>query len=158
MSIAQLSWPEILEILLQGKDLSDSQADALMHSWLREELTPVQTGAFLACFRLKGATGNELASMAKVLQAACPLPCEIPSIPMVDTCGSGGDGAETFNISTAVAFLAASCGVNVAKHGNRSASGKVGSADVLLNLGLNLNSSLEKVISAVNEIGTKFIS
>ena len=76
---------------------------------------------------------------------------------MVDTCGTGGDGANTFNISTAVAFVAASCGANIAKHGNKSASGKVGSADVLLNLGLNLNCSLEKVISAVNEIGVTFL-
>ena len=76
---------------------------------------------------------------------------------MVDTCGTGGDGANTFNISTAVAFVAASCGVNIAKHGNKSASGKVGSADVLLNLGLNLNCSLEKVIKAVNEIGITFL-
>ncbi len=76
---------------------------------------------------------------------------------MVDTCGTGGDGANTFNISTAVAFVAASCGVNVAKHGNKSASGKVGSADVLLNLGLNLNCSLEKVISAVKDIGITFL-
>jgi len=76
---------------------------------------------------------------------------------MVDTCGTGGDGANTFNISTAVAFVAASCGVKIAKHGNKSASGKVGSADVLMNLGLNLNCSLEKVISAVNEIGITFL-
>jgi len=75
----------------------------------------------------------------------------------VDTCGTGGDGANTFNISTAVAFVAASCGVNIAKHGNKSASGKVGSADVLLNLGLNLNCSLEKVITAVSEIGITFL-
>tara|TARA_B100000161_G_scaffold253602_1_gene214242 strand:+ start:16 stop:825 length:810 start_codon:yes stop_codon:yes gene_type:complete len=76
---------------------------------------------------------------------------------MVDTCGTGGDGANTFNISTAVAFVASSCGVNIAKHGNKSASGKVGSADVLLNLGLNLNCSLTKVISAVNEVGITFL-
>jgi anthranilate phosphoribosyltransferase len=76
---------------------------------------------------------------------------------MVDTCGTGGDGSNTFNISTAVAFVAASCGVNIAKHGNKSASGKVGSADVLMNLGLNLNCSLEKIISAVNKIGITFL-
>ena len=73
------------------------------------------------------------------------------------TCGTGGDGANTFNISTAVAFVAASCGVKIAKHGNKSASGKVGSADVLMNLGLNLNCSLEKVIKAVSEIGITFL-
>ena len=76
---------------------------------------------------------------------------------MVDTCGTGGDGANTFNISTAVAFVAASCGVKIAKHGNKSASGKVGSADVLLNLGLNLNCPLDRVISAVNEIRITFV-
>ena len=88
--------------------------------------------------------------MANVLLNACKLPVERPELFMVDTCGTGGDGANTFNISTAVAFVASSCGAKIAKHGNKSASGKVGSADVLLNLGLNLSCSLEKVISAVN--------
>ena len=95
--------------------------------------------------------------MAEELLNVCKLPVSRPNIYMVDTCGTGGDGANTFNISTAVAFVAASCGVNIAKHGNKSASGKVGSADVLLNLGLNLNCSLERVISAVNEIGVTFL-
>ena len=95
--------------------------------------------------------------MAEELLNVCELPVARPNLYMVDTCGTGGDGANTFNISTAVAFVAASCGVNVAKHGNKSASGKVGSADVLLNLGLNLNCSLEKVISAVNDIGITFL-
>ena len=71
--------------------------------------------------------------------------------------GTGGDGANTFNISTAVSFVASSCGVNIAKHGNRSASGKVGSADVLSNLGINLNSPLKKVISCMDEIGITFL-
>ena len=85
------------------------------------------------------------------------MPVARPNLYLVDTCGTGGDGANTFNISTAVAFVAASCGVKIAKHGNKSASGKVGSADVLLNLGLNLNCSLEKVITAVSEIGITFL-
>ncbi len=157
MSNATPSWPEILEILLQGKDLSDFQSEALMNSWLQEELSPVQTGAFLASFRLKGATGNELASMAKVLREACPLPCSVPDISMVDTCGTGGDGADTFNISTAVAFTAAACGVNVAKHGNRSASGKVGSADVLEALGLALDAPLATVVTAVEKANITFL-
>ena len=71
MSFPRPSWPEILEIILQGKDLSDVQAGALMNAWLKEELDPVQTGAFLAAFRAKGATGQELAAMAKVLREAC---------------------------------------------------------------------------------------
>ncbi len=128
-----------------------------MEAWLKEELSPVQTGAFLAALRVKGLVGEELASMAKVLQEACSLPCPIPSIPMVDTCGTGGDGADTFNISTAVAFTASACGVNVAKHGNRSASGKVGSADVLEGLGLQLNAPLEQVVSVLNLTGITFL-
>ena len=82
----------------------------------------MQTGAFLAELQAKMAS-DELAAMASVLREACPLP-ERPDLAMVDTCGTGGDGADTFNISTAVAFTAAACGVSVAKHGNRSAGSR----------------------------------
>ncbi len=157
MSLPQISWPEILEMLLQGEDLSESQASSLLNAWLREELTPVQTGAFLAALRFKGATGKELASMAKVLREACSLTCALPEVSMVDTCGTGGDGADTFNISTAVAFTASACGANVAKHGNRSASGKIGSADVLEGLGLALNAPLESVVKALNKANITFL-
>ena len=149
--------PEILNILLGGKNLDDSTSRLLMQRWLNDEISDVQTGAFLSALRAKGSTGVELSSMAEELLNACELPVARPNLYMVDTCGTGGDGANTFNISTAVAFVAASCGVKIAKHGNRSASGKVGSADVLLNLGLNLNCRLEKVISAVDEIGITFL-
>ena len=148
---------EILNILLEGKDLDDHSARSLMKRWLNDEISDVQTGAFLSALRAKGSTGVELCSMAEELLDVCKLPTARPDLYMVDTCGTGGDGANTFNISTAVAFVAASCGVKIAKHGNKSASGKVGSADVLSNLGLNLNCSLEKVISAVNEIGITFL-
>ena len=148
---------EILNILLEGRNLDDLTSRSLMQRWLNDEITDVQTGAFLSALRAKGCTGVELSSMAEELLNVCKLPIERPNLYMVDTCGTGGDGANTFNISTAVAFVAASCGVKIAKHGNKSASGKVGSADVLLNLGLNLNCSLEKVISAINEIGITFL-
>ena len=154
---SNLSNAEILNILLEGENLDDSNARSLMQRWLNDEISDVQTGAFLSALRSKGCTGTELYSMAAELLNVCELPVTRPNLFMVDTCGTGGDGANTFNISTAVAFVAASCGVKIAKHGNKSASGKVGSADVLLNLGLNLNCSLEKVISAVNEIGITFL-
>ena len=154
---SKLSNPEILNILLGGKNLDDSTSRLLMQRWLNDEISDVQTGAFLSALRAKGSTGVELSSMAEELLNACKLPVARPNLYMVDTCGTGGDGANTFNISTAVAFVAASCGVKIAKHGNRSASGKVGSADVLLNLGLNLSCGLEKVISAVDEIGITFL-
>ncbi len=152
-----LALPEILEILLQGSDLSELQATELMNSWLSEEFLPVQTGALLAAFRAKGVSGIELSAMAKVLRQACKLPLPIPQFPLVDTCGTGGDGADTFNISTGVAFLSAACGVNVAKHGNRSASGSVGSADVLEGLGIRLDAPLDRVIDAVSTTKVTFL-
>ena len=148
---------EILNILLEGGNLDEISSRSLMQRWLKDEISDVQTGAFLSALRAKGCTGLELSSMADELLKVCKLPIARPNLYLVDTCGTGGDGANTFNISTAVAFVAASCGVKIAKHGNKSASGKVGSADVLLNLGINLNSSLEKVINAVNEIGVTFL-
>ena len=148
---------EILNQLLSGEDLDPKTSNTLMTRWLNDEILDVQTGAFLSALRAKGATGIELSSMADVLLNACKLPVKRPDLFMVDTCGTGGDGANTFNISTAVAFVSSSCGVNIAKHGNKSASGKVGSADVLINLGINLNSSLEKVISSIDEIGITFL-
>ena len=154
---SNLSNPEILNTLLEGRNLDDFQARSLMQRWLNDEISDVQTGAFLSALRAKGCTGIELCSMANELLNVCKLPVARPNLHMVDTCGTGGDGANTFNISTAVAFVASSCGVKIAKHGNKSASGKVGSADVLLKLGLNLNCSLEKVISAVDEIGITFL-
>jgi anthranilate phosphoribosyltransferase len=152
-----LSNPEILNTLLEGKDLDDFIARSLMKRWLNDEISDVQTGAFLSALRAKGCTGIELCSMAEELLNVCELPLARPNLYMVDTCGTGGDGANTFNISTAVAFVASSCGVKIAKHGNKSASGKVGSADVLSSLGLNLNCPLEKVISAVSQIGITFL-
>ena len=154
---SNLSNAEILNNLLERKDLDDLTSRSLMQRWLNDEISDVQTGAFLSALRAKGCSDIELSSMAEELLKVCQLPVPRPNLYMVDTCGTGGDGANTFNISTAVAFVASSCGVKIAKHGNKSASGKVGSADVLLNLGLNLNSSLEKVISAVNEIGITFL-
>ena len=148
---------EILEQLLSGQNLDSQTSGDLMKRWLNNEILDVQTGAFLSALRSKGATGIELSSMAQVLLSACKLPCKRPDLFMVDTCGTGGDGANTFNISTAVAFVSASCGVNIAKHGNKSASGKVGSADVLINLDINLNSPLQKVISSVEDIGITFL-
>ena len=157
MSPASPSWSGLLELLLCGESLSAAQATDLMQAWLSESLTPVQTGAFLAGLRAKGMEAEELAAMAMVLREACPLPCARPDRFLVDTCGTGGDGADTFNISTAVAFTATACGVDVAKHGNRSASGKVGSADVLEGLGLNLKAPLQSVVDAIPAAGVTFL-
>ena len=157
MTSERPSWSLLLESVVQGHDLSSGEATELMQAWLDEQLSPVQTGGFLAALRSKGMVSEELAAMAAVLREACPLPCERPALAMVDTCGTGGDGADTFNISTAVAFTAAACGVVVAKHGNRSASGKVGSADVLEGLGLQLGAPLSTVVEALSTTGVTFL-
>lgn len=150
-------WPQLLETLLQGQSLTADQASRLMQGWLAGEIEPVLTGALLAALRAKGPNGQELAAMASVLRQACSLPAERPALPLVDTCGTGGDGANTFNISTAVAFVAAACGAHVAKHGNRSASGKVGSADVLEALAINLKAPPAAVLEALPRAGVTFL-
>ena len=151
------TFSEILESLLAGNDLVKEESTFLINSWLNNKIEPVQTGALLAAFRAKGISGDELSVMAKILQDASKKPANLPFFDLVDTCGTGGDGANTFNISTAVAFVSAALGVKIAKHGNRSASGKVGSADVLENLGLSLNVSSEKSIEALRKYGITFL-
>jgi anthranilate phosphoribosyltransferase len=158
---APQAWPQLLDQLLAGQTLSDVQASGLMQGWLEGAIDPALTGALLAALRAKGTTGDELAAMARVLRRACrianPLPDLAGGLELVDTCGTGGDGADTFNISTAVAFTAAACGARVAKHGNRSASGRVGSADVLEALGLDLAAPLERVLAALQAHGITFL-
>jgi anthranilate phosphoribosyltransferase len=129
-----------------------------MQGWLKEEIPPVLSGAILAAIQAKGVSAEELAGMAQVLQGQSLQQNLIAhSQPLVDTCGTGGDGSSTFNISTSVAFVVAAAGVKVAKHGNRSASSKVGSADVLEALGINLTAPAEKVSAAVEAVGITFL-
>lgn len=151
-------WSNLLTQLLDGQSLTQSQASQLMEGWLNNEIPPVLSGAILAAIQAKGVNGSELAGMAQVLQAQS-LNSEniIHAYPVIDTCGTGGDGASTFNISTAVAFVASAAGVKVAKHGNRSASSKVGSADVLEYLGIKLNGEETLYKQALEEIGITFL-
>ena len=152
-------WSSLLQTLLLGHSLDQRQAEQLMQGWLGEAIPEVMSGALLAALQAKGVAPDELAGMARVLQsqavgAAQPVhhlqPC-------IDTCGTGGDGAQTFNISTAVAFVAAAAGIRVAKHGNRSASSKVGSADVLEALGVNLGAAPAQVQAALEAVGITFL-
>ena len=153
-------WSSLLQQLLDRQSLSRSQAADLMQGWLAEAIPPVLSGAILAALQTKGISAPELAGMASVLQSqslASEPPFSIANLKLIDTCGTGGDGASTFNISTAVAFVAAAGKVPVAKHGNRSASSKVGSADVLEALGVNLSADPSKVKAAVDEVGITFL-
>ncbi|MEM8676902.1 MAG: anthranilate phosphoribosyltransferase [Cyanobacteria bacterium P01_G01_bin.67] len=153
-----IDFSSLLQQLLAGQSLSQTQAGQLMAGWLRSEIPDVLSGAILAAIQAKGVSATELAGMAQVLKSQSLQQQEIThNEPVIDTCGTGGDGASTFNISTAVAFVAAAAGVKVAKHGNRSASSKVGSADVLEYLGIDLNAAPEKVRAAVEEVGITFL-
>ncbi|ASC71351.1 Anthranilate phosphoribosyltransferase [Halomicronema hongdechloris C2206] len=152
-------WPTLLQQLIDRQSLSVPQAETLMQGWLAGAISPVLSGGILAALQAKGFSADELAGMARVLQAqslggAQP---QAHSTPLIDTCGTGGDGAHTFNISTAVAFVAAGAGVAVAKHGNRSASSKVGSADVLEALGVTLDANPTAVRGALQEVGITFL-
>ena len=152
--------PQLLQQLIEGRSLTQPQAEALMECWLNETIPPALSGGILAAIQAKGVTGEELAGMARVLQGqslgGMLVDPDIPS-PRIDTCGTGGDGSSTFNISTAVTFVAAAAGIPVAKHGNRSASSKVGSADVLEGLGVNLSASPEKSKEALKAVGVTFL-
>ncbi|PSB58784.1 anthranilate phosphoribosyltransferase [Chamaesiphon polymorphus] len=148
-----IAWPQLLQQLLDKQSLSQQQATQLMQGWLQGEIPPVLSGAILVALEAKKVTAPELAGMAQVLQTQ---PIDYP-FPVIDTCGTGGDGASTFNISTAVAFVAAAAGIKVAKHGSRSASSRVGSADVLEALGVRLSAPLEQVAAALDITGITFL-
>lgn len=152
-------WSGLLQKLLAKQSLSVDQATNLMEGWLNESIPTVLSGAILAAFQAKGVSAQELMGMVRVLHSqSVRLEDTLTNTsPLIDTCGTGGDGASTFNISTAVAFVAAAAGLKVAKHGNRSASSKTGSADVLEALGVNLKAEPDKVQRAVSEVGITFL-
>ncbi len=139
-------------------DLSSEEAQDAMNIIMTGQATPAQIGAYLVALRMKGETVDEITGSARAMRAAA-IKVEVAdrSMPLYDTAGTGGDGAHTFNISTAAAFVIAGCGRKVAKHGNRAASSQCGSADVLAALGVNLDLSPEQVGHAVDEIGIGFM-
>ncbi|MEA5529531.1 anthranilate phosphoribosyltransferase [Dolichospermum sp. UHCC 0684] len=154
-------WSNLLKQLLERQSLSRTQAAELMQGWINETIPPELSGAILMALNFKGVCAEELTGMAEVLKSLSSVPINkrehTPFVPLIDTCGTGGDGASTFNISTAVAFVVAAAGVPVAKHGSRSASSLTGSADVLEALGVNLTAASEKVQAAVQEVGITFL-
>jgi len=146
-----------LDLVLDGRDLSRRQAREALHAIMTGTCSDVQIAALLAGLRTKGETGDELAGFAETMRAhATRVPIRRDG-PVIDTCGTGGDGASTFNISTAAAFVAAAGGAVVAKHGNRSISSKCGSADVLEALGVPLNLDTDGVATCIEETGIGFL-
>ncbi|MBZ0093050.1 MAG: anthranilate phosphoribosyltransferase [Sulfuricellaceae bacterium] len=143
--------------LLEKRDLSREEMLSLMRQIMGGELTPVQIAGLLVALRAKGETVVEIAAAAEVMRE---LSTKVPvrsDAHLVDTCGTGGDGAHTFNISTASALVAAAAGARVAKHGGRSVSSTSGSADVLEALGVNVNLTPEQVAQSIAEIGVGFM-
>ena len=141
---------------MDGRDLSQEDAREVMNSIMAGEATPAQIGAFLVALRIKGETADEIAGCAEAMREHV-LVVRPARTDLVDTAGTGGDGARTFNISTAAALVAAAAGAGVAKHGNRAVSSSSGSADVLEALGFNLELPPETIARSIDELGFGFL-
>ncbi|WP_089748206.1 MULTISPECIES: anthranilate phosphoribosyltransferase [unclassified Candidatus Frackibacter] len=147
---------EFINQLMEGKNLSIKQAAEAMNLIMSGKATKAQIAGFITALRMKGETVEEITGCAQVMRdKATEVKPKEPIV--VDTCGTGGDGVGTFNISTTTALVIAGAGVPVAKHGNRSVSSRSGSADVLEALGVNLELSSQEVAKAVDEIGIGFL-
>jgi anthranilate phosphoribosyltransferase len=160
---------EAIAQVVEGQNLSEGVMVEVMHQIMGGEATPAQIASFITALRMKGETVEEISGAARVMRArATPIrvgagigidreEINVERETIIDTCGTGGSGTKTFNVSTTVAVVIAACGVKVAKHGNRSVSSACGSADVLEHLGVNLDVSVATVEKAVNEINVGFL-
>ena len=152
-----MNFKETLNLLLNRQDLSHDQMLAVMQQVMGGELTSAQIAALLIALRMKGETVDEIAAAATVMRELSTKVQVRDTQHLVDTCGTGGDGIQTFNVSTVSAFVAAAAGAKVAKHGGRSVSSTCGSADVLEALGVNVNQTPEQVAASVSEVGIGFM-
>ncbi|MDD1665229.1 MAG: anthranilate phosphoribosyltransferase [Methanomicrobiales archaeon] len=148
---------EALLALTSSRDLSREEAASVMRAIMKGEVTPAQIGAILTALSMKGAKSQELAGFAGAMREfAVPFPHGMNG-PLLDTCGTGGDGYQTFNVSTAAAFVVAGAGLPVVKHGNRSVTSRCGSADVLSALGVNLEIPPERMAGILRATGIAFL-
>jgi len=147
---------QALADLLEGRDLGRERAREVMNEIMRGEATQAQMGGFLVALRLKGETADEIAGCAEAMREHV-LPVSPKRDDLVDTAGTGGDGANTFNISTAAALVAAAAGAAVAKHGNRAASSATGAADVLEALGFRIELPPHRIERSIDELGFGFL-
>lgn len=144
--------------VMKGESLADEEAEEVMSQIMAGEATPAQIGAYLMALRMKGETIEEITGSARAMRrVAVQVNPATPKDQLVDVVGTGGDGVGTFNISTTAAFVVAGAGQKVAKHGNRAASSKSGSADVLIALGANLELTAEQVARCIDEVGIGFM-
>jgi len=145
-----------LALLIEGRSLSAADAEAVMEQIMTGQATPAQIGGLLTALRAKKETAEEITGFARAMRRNA-VAVSSHRTPLVDVCGTGGDGSGTFNISTAAAFVIAGAGLAVAKHGNRSVSSKCGSADVLEALGVQLTLAPESVGTCIDEVGIGFL-
>ena len=148
---------KVLGKLADGYDLSFKESKDSMTAIMRGEATPAQISCFLTALKMKGETIDEISAFAQTMREFCNRITPNVNGRLVDTCGTGGDRVNTFNISTVSAFVVAGANVSIAKHGNRSVTSKCGSADVLENLGLNLALKPADVEALIEKIGIGFI-
>ena len=146
----------MLARVYRGHDLTAAEAEAVMDQIMSGEFEPAQFGAFVAALGMKGETADEVAGLARAMRRAA-LPLRVAGEDFIDTCGTGGDGKNTFNVSTASALVAAAAGVVVAKHGNRAASSRSGSADVLEALGARIDLTPQQVGECIDRAGIGFL-
>jgi anthranilate phosphoribosyltransferase len=146
---------QAIEAITLGQDLDAEEAATVMQEIMAGRATEAQIGAFLVALRIKGETTEELVGMARVMRRNS-LKVDVAG-PLLDTCGTGGDGRGTFNISTAAALVVAAAGLRVAKHGNRAASGNCGSADVLEACGVHISLPPKHVAVCIEEVGIGFM-
>jgi len=147
---------EAIAKVVERKNLTEEEMVSVMREIMEGEATPSQIASFITALRMKGETVDEITGAARVMREKA-LKVKTKASVVVDTCGTGGDEAFTFNISTAAAFVAAGAGLTVAKHGNRSVSSKSGSADVLKALGMNIEAEVEMVEACLDTIGIGFL-
>lgn len=145
----------LIGVVAQGKSLSRAEAETAFNIIMTGEATPAQIGGFLMALRVRGETVDEITGAVSVMREKMTR-IQAPQ-GSIDVCGTGGDGAGTLNISTAVAFVCAACGVTVAKHGNKAASSKSGAADILATLGVNIDADVKVLEHALFEVGTSFL-
>ncbi|OQA91827.1 MAG: Anthranilate phosphoribosyltransferase [Elusimicrobia bacterium ADurb.Bin231] len=161
---------EAINKIISKENLAEKEAIDVMTEIMTGQATEAQIASFITALRMKGETVEEITGCAKVMREHATRIRVLKNVididrdeinidweTILDTCGTGGDGTKTFNVSTATAFVVAGCGVIVAKHGNRAVSSKCGSADVLEKLGINLNLTFEKVEKCINKIGIGFL-
>src|SRR5438105_13652763 len=148
---------DFIQKMIDRVDLTEAEAREAMEEIMAGQATDAQIAGFLTALRMKGEVAQELVGFARVMREKAEPLWDGEIVPVLDTCGTGGDRSGTFNISTAAAFVVSAAGVRVAKHGNRSATSRCGSADVMEALGLDIQMPIDRLRQAVRDVGIGFL-